>query len=58
MMVTDVKSDLKNLHMDLKLAIPNVKIKGKYDIGGQFLILPFRVRGDFLSEFCKFNQQK
>jgi hypothetical protein len=51
MHVTDVKSDIKKLHMDLKLEVPSVKMRGNYDIGGQFLIIPFRVRGEFLSEF-------
>jgi hypothetical protein len=37
--------------MDLKIAIPSVKVRGNYDISGQFLIIPFRVRGEFLSEF-------
>ncbi len=48
--VTDVKSDIKTLRVDVKLQIPKLEIKGNFDVFGQALVLPIRAKGDFWFE--------
>lgn len=51
--VREVRSDLSKLRIDMRIAIPRMESRGKYDINGQVLLLPVRSNGDFWAEFCK-----
>lgn len=39
----------------MRLGIPRVESRGKYDVFGNVLLLPVRSNGEFWAEFSKFN---
>lgn len=43
----------QKLRIDMRINIPRVESRGKYDISGQVLLLPVRSNGDFWAEFSK-----
>lgn len=51
--VKEVRSDLSKLRIDMRISIPRVESRGKYDINGNVLLLPVRSNGEFWAEFCK-----
>lgn len=47
--------DVQKLRIDLRINIPRVEARGKYDVSGQVLLLPVRSNGDCWAEFSKFD---
>lgn len=41
----------KKLRIDLRITIPRVESRGKYDVIGNVLVLPVRSNGEFWAEF-------
>jgi len=49
--IQEVRNDVKKLRIDMRIAIPRVETRGKYDIFGNVLLLPVRSNGEFWTEF-------
>lgn len=49
--IKEVRSDVKKLRFDMRLTIPRVEARGKYEIVGNVLLLPVRSNGEFWAEF-------
>jgi len=49
--VKEVRSDIKKLRIDMRLAVPRVESRGKYEVLGNVLLLPVRSNGEFWAEF-------
>lgn len=40
----------------MRLTIPRVESRGKYEVFGNVLLLPVRSNGEFWAEFCMFDR--
>ncbi|NP_001153496.1 uncharacterized protein LOC100301488 precursor [Nasonia vitripennis] len=49
--VNKVRSDLKNLRLDLHLTIPKIELQGRYEVAGNVLLFPIQSQGDFWAFF-------
>ncbi|XP_037036851.1 protein takeout-like [Bradysia coprophila] len=49
--VKEVRSDVKKLRIDMRLTVPRVESRGKYEVFGNVLLLPVRSNGEFWAEF-------
>lgn len=51
--VSSVRADVNNYNIEMKLKIPRIEIKGKYDVNGNVLLFPVRSKGDFWAVFLE-----
>ncbi|XP_023245261.1 protein takeout-like isoform X2 [Copidosoma floridanum] len=49
--ISKVRSDIKNLRLDITLGIPSIEIRGRYSVVGQVLLFPIKSIGDFWAFF-------
>ncbi|KAG5883596.1 hypothetical protein JTB14_004790 [Gonioctena quinquepunctata] len=53
--VQSIKADLDNYAIELRINLPRLECKGKYDVGGNVLLFPVRSKGDFWAVFVDVN---
>ncbi|XP_058803069.1 protein takeout-like isoform X2 [Phymastichus coffea] len=49
--INKVRTDLKNLRLDLHLTIPKIELQGRYEVTGNVLLFPIQSQGDFWALF-------
>lgn len=52
--INKVRTDLKNLRLDLHLTIPKIELQGRYEVTGNVLLFPIQSHGDFWAFFGKY----
>ncbi|CAH1105615.1 unnamed protein product [Psylliodes chrysocephalus] len=53
--VSGINTDLKKYIIELRVLLPKIEVKGKYDVDGNVLLLPVKSRGDFWAVFVDVN---
>lgn len=51
--INKVRSNLRNLRMDIHLSIPRMELQGRYDVAGNVLLFPIQSQGDFAAKFSE-----